>query len=260
MKPSSKQVVNKEVKEADRELFRHQFKKTRICTFFAEGRCRRGDDCTFSHGSVQIAPDLTKTSLCKAWKTGNCTFPSGQCPFAHGKRELRQTPLFKSTRKADMQRNQGEKCLPVGELPNSKVLPMTLPFGEQPSSKAPLAPSVPLPVKFQIPQQTKIATKPKKTNKISAAKEGAPAINLEPMKITPTWCADGGDPSIPIFLATKDPWEGETVSGETSSDDEHSYSSNGYESFLDTTPQAQHDAYAAGIYPYSAFSGMPRFF
>jgi hypothetical protein len=68
-----------------------QFHKTVLCSFFPKGRCTKGDACTFAHGSteLELAPDLTKTSLCLNWKKGACPRAASQCPFAHGRHELR---------------------------------------------------------------------------------------------------------------------------------------------------------------------------
>jgi hypothetical protein len=84
-------------KEGDsRDLFRFQFKKTRLCSFYVEGRCRAGNDCAFAHDMAQMEtpPDLTKTSLCAKWEKGQCTHTAATCKFAHGKHELRMTPQF----------------------------------------------------------------------------------------------------------------------------------------------------------------------
>jgi len=79
-----------------RGKFRTQFEKTRLCRYFPEGLCGFGDRCMFAHAVEEIshAPDLRKTSLCRAWKAGTCNLHPDKCPFAHGKRELRVTPAF----------------------------------------------------------------------------------------------------------------------------------------------------------------------
>lgn len=82
--------------EEEHQLFREQFKKTRLCRFNLKGACNKGDACRFAHGfgELQEQPDLTKTTLCKQWCRGKCTLSAACCPFAHGKRELHFTPLF----------------------------------------------------------------------------------------------------------------------------------------------------------------------
>jgi hypothetical protein len=91
------------------------------------------------------------------------------------------------------------------------------------------------------------------------------------MKVTASFCADVAiDPLMPAFLALppkmvtpwkgNELWEGETAAGESSSDDGFSPSASstmeGLDSYMDLSPQA--DPYAAKVFAYSAFSGMPR--
>jgi hypothetical protein len=75
--------------------FRAQFIGTRACRFFRDGHCANSQSCAFAHGEVREAPDLRKTSLCKAWlsrKTGGaCPHSAKDCRFAHGFWELRRT-------------------------------------------------------------------------------------------------------------------------------------------------------------------------
>ena len=70
--------------------------RTRLCTFFARGRCNRGDMCTFAHGPVDLKPkpDFTQTKLCPL--RGRCK--NHHCRFAHSWYELRYVK-YKSTRK-----------------------------------------------------------------------------------------------------------------------------------------------------------------
>lgn len=77
-------------------MFRAQFRKTRLCRFFEIGQCSKGQACPFAHGSteMQIAPDLTKTSICRAWRQKQCPLSASRCPFAHGASELRKTDLY----------------------------------------------------------------------------------------------------------------------------------------------------------------------
>merc|ERR1740138_585772 len=58
-------VTNKHVRE--------QFEKTILCRFSETG-CRAGAKCPFAHGSEELRrrPDLTKTSLCQAFREGRC--------------------------------------------------------------------------------------------------------------------------------------------------------------------------------------------
>jgi len=42
---------------------------------------------------VQGGPDLTKSSMCTAWLKGGCPLEARHCPYAHGPKELRCTPM-----------------------------------------------------------------------------------------------------------------------------------------------------------------------
>jgi hypothetical protein len=81
---------------ASKQIFQAQFQKTLFCKFFAEGRCKMGAHCRYAHDAEDLrdAPDLTKTSLCRPYMKGKCSKTSAACPFAHGMRELRMTPMF----------------------------------------------------------------------------------------------------------------------------------------------------------------------
>lgn len=79
-------------------LFRSQFRKTELCTFFESGGCEKGLACRFAHGVEQLqqAPDLKKTSICKLWEEGRCPHADQPelCCRAHGELELRSTGAF----------------------------------------------------------------------------------------------------------------------------------------------------------------------
>lgn len=66
--------------------------KTKQCRFWLDGRCTRGDECTFAHcdGELREKPDLTKTKICAKWRAGQCDKPDVLCSYAHGVGELRQ--------------------------------------------------------------------------------------------------------------------------------------------------------------------------
>jgi len=68
-----------------------QFRKTRICNFFQQGRCTWGTSCRFAHHEDELstAPDLTKTKLCFNFFRRRCN--DANCSFAHGHQELRAT-------------------------------------------------------------------------------------------------------------------------------------------------------------------------
>lgn len=67
------------------------FLKTRMCTFFAKGKCRKGAACSFAHESQELkpAPNLLKTRPCFAFlRHGHCR-DEGSCQYAHSSDELR---------------------------------------------------------------------------------------------------------------------------------------------------------------------------
>lgn len=49
-----------------------------VCNHWLQHRCYKGDDCTFLHEGVQTTFD----SICKFFRTGNCT-KGAACPFSH---------------------------------------------------------------------------------------------------------------------------------------------------------------------------------
>eukprot|EP01055_Gregarina_sp_Pseudo9_P001685 Gregarina_sp_Pseudo_9__1684@NODE_2138_length_1132_cov_49_774931_g1972_i0_p2_GENE_NODE_2138_length_1132_cov_49_774931_g1972_i0NODE_2138_length_1132_cov_49_774931_g1972_i0_p2_ORF_typecomplete_len298_score85_40zfCCCH_3/PF15663_5/2_9e09zfCCCH/PF00642_24/6_6e06zfCCCH/PF00642_24/0_025zf_CCCH_4/PF18345_1/5_6e09zf_CCCH_4/PF18345_1/1_8e02zf_CCCH_4/PF18345_1/2_7e03zfCCCH_4/PF18044_1/1_3e06zfCCCH_4/PF18044_1/5_8e02Torus/PF16131_5/0_013Torus/PF16131_5/0_23zfCCCH_2/PF14608_6/0_0003zfCCCH_2/PF14608_6/1_2e03Vp len=68
--------------------------KTRQCRFWLDGRCTRGDDCTFAHCGTELRekPNLIKTKICSKWKLGNCAKQQHECSYAHGLEDLRVLP------------------------------------------------------------------------------------------------------------------------------------------------------------------------
>lgn len=80
---------------AEENFIKKQLFRTQRCKFFQKGRCSRGSSCSFAHESIAIAPDFTKTSLCKRFDSmAGCPLSEEECPFAHGVKDLRITPLF----------------------------------------------------------------------------------------------------------------------------------------------------------------------
>lgn len=65
--------------------------KTQQCRFWLEGRCSRGNDCTFAHTDVELRdkPDLTKTKICAKWRNGQCRKSPSECSYAHGEEDMR---------------------------------------------------------------------------------------------------------------------------------------------------------------------------
>jgi hypothetical protein len=66
-----------------------RFRKTRMCTMFAQGNCNLGTSCRFAHSRDELssAPDLKKTKLCFDFFRKQCN--KVDCNFAHGYHELR---------------------------------------------------------------------------------------------------------------------------------------------------------------------------
>eukprot|EP01056_Protomagalhaensia_sp_Gyna25_P000041 Protomagalhaensia_sp_Gyna_25__40@NODE_101_length_5263_cov_71_008806_g78_i0_p3_GENE_NODE_101_length_5263_cov_71_008806_g78_i0NODE_101_length_5263_cov_71_008806_g78_i0_p3_ORF_typecomplete_len213_score37_51zfCCCH_3/PF15663_5/1_2e09zf_CCCH_4/PF18345_1/7_2e09zf_CCCH_4/PF18345_1/3_6e03zf_CCCH_4/PF18345_1/1_5e03zfCCCH/PF00642_24/1_9e05zfCCCH/PF00642_24/0_045zfCCCH_4/PF18044_1/2_2e06zfCCCH_4/PF18044_1/5_6e02zfCCCH_4/PF18044_1/6_2e03zfCCCH_2/PF14608_6/0_00014zfCCCH_2/PF14608_6/49Torus/PF16131_5/0_0038Tor len=68
--------------------------KTRQCRFWLDGRCTRGEDCTFAHCGTELRekPNLLKTKICTKWRQGHCFKPQAECSYAHGIQDLRVPP------------------------------------------------------------------------------------------------------------------------------------------------------------------------
>lgn len=71
-------------------LLGQQLRKTSMCTYFKQGKCKYGSDCDFAHDKAELqrAPDFRKTRLCEAFAAGSCS--DQHCKFAHGVMELRR--------------------------------------------------------------------------------------------------------------------------------------------------------------------------
>lgn len=75
------------------EKTRIMFAKTEMCRYFEQGMCRRGEACSFAHGTdeLQVRPNFTNTTMCIFWAKNRCN-KGDACEFAHGKEELRDAP------------------------------------------------------------------------------------------------------------------------------------------------------------------------
>lgn len=73
------------------EAHRGRFRKTKMCTFFLQGECRKAGLCNFAHSLEEMnpLPDLHRTKLCKAVLEGGVCAAQGTCRFAHSEQELR---------------------------------------------------------------------------------------------------------------------------------------------------------------------------
>lgn len=90
-RPSIHEKVSPSIQQSAGPL-EERFFKTKLCAFWAEGRCLRGSGCKYAHGEeeMHIVPDLTRTALCRdLLNSGKCTTEG--CPFAHYIEELRGT-------------------------------------------------------------------------------------------------------------------------------------------------------------------------
>lgn len=74
--------------------FEGQFMKTKVCSFWERGACKRGGACKYAHGYGELrnAPDLSRTAMCRSFP---CDDP--ECLFAHCSEELRATDKFYKT-------------------------------------------------------------------------------------------------------------------------------------------------------------------
>lgn len=65
-----------------------------MCSFYAMGKCLRGENCKFAHSALQIRqkPDLTRTSLCHDFMRKRSCKNGDKCRYAHGEKELQLRP------------------------------------------------------------------------------------------------------------------------------------------------------------------------
>lgn len=118
-------------------------KKTKMCSFWQEGKCTRGNKCTFAHGDTDkaTAPDLRKTALCQKYTRGQCPLRSEDCNFAHGEDEVRNIGVCFKTKICQGWQNgrcpHGSACKfahgkeELKELPKNVVLAPTKPKPER---------------------------------------------------------------------------------------------------------------------------------
>jgi len=139
MKPKKTVIVNDKVASPSEapaglkgKLFRNQFKKSQLCHYHSAGKCKSGTACPFAHDASELtqAPDLTKTSMCKAFIAGNCDNSSDECKFAHGEEDLRTTPLFEvRSLGKQIQKNTpdlGTPCIHEFDMPPLQITPELL--------------------------------------------------------------------------------------------------------------------------------------
>eukprot|EP00929_Paragymnodinium_shiwhaense_P088836 TRINITY_DN49141_c0_g1_i1.p1 TRINITY_DN49141_c0_g1~~TRINITY_DN49141_c0_g1_i1.p1 ORF type:complete len:297 (-),score=53.15 TRINITY_DN49141_c0_g1_i1:554-1444(-) len=118
------------------------FRNTVVCKFFVQGKCRRGQACTFAHSSEELRtkPDLSCTRVCRMLvELGFCD--DADCRYAHCKEELRDTPdpagkrVFEAhTRVAKSQNRQLSMCDSFRARRPSQGNIQAVPFPTAPSS------------------------------------------------------------------------------------------------------------------------------
>lgn len=202
------------------------FRKTKLCSFFLEGRCRHGEQCTFAHGEVDVnfLPDLTKTSLCVAWKAGTCHLSAKSCRFAHGKHELRSVlPIMKR------HSQENGECMPDQLI---AMPPGLHPYDFGPETLYPFPVGLPPGPLVRPSAQTPANREVIKVSDLEPMKVKPPSrsrspLDFEPMKVPSSLFRESsGAVAMTSPSAAKgslytpwDQWEHETVLGDTSSDD-----------------------------------------
>jgi len=73
----------------------HILDKTRICKFYMDGRCTKGEACTFAHSPAELQPQpiFYKTRYCpELVRLGACSAGSS-CSYAHSRDERRRAVI-----------------------------------------------------------------------------------------------------------------------------------------------------------------------
>jgi hypothetical protein len=84
--------------------------KTRLCHFWQQGCCLRGEECSFAHGQRDLsdAQDFSYTRMCEEFVSrGSCTAGS-RCQYAHSQEQLRLNPAPVAAR-VPRQRKRGKR-------------------------------------------------------------------------------------------------------------------------------------------------------
>lgn len=130
---SSHRLCRNQIKNSSRgqdnkvsEIFFH---KTKMCKFFPQGACIKGESCSFAHVQSELAcpPDLYRTRMCMAYiKIGRCK-DGDHCKYAHQRAELRDgTSAIRA--ETDFQSDsieRGQVCskFPTSYEPESELSP-----------------------------------------------------------------------------------------------------------------------------------------
>eukprot|EP00448_Togula_jolla_P033920 CAMPEP_0170622496 /NCGR_PEP_ID=MMETSP0224-20130122/29164_1 /TAXON_ID=285029 /ORGANISM="Togula jolla, Strain CCCM 725" /LENGTH=282 /DNA_ID=CAMNT_0010948823 /DNA_START=56 /DNA_END=904 /DNA_ORIENTATION=+ len=82
------------VRAAAASALDRRFFKTKLCTFFAEGKCSRGSRCTYAHMQTDLTapPDLFHTQACREHFLKGFCEQGDACPYAHKMEDLRSVP------------------------------------------------------------------------------------------------------------------------------------------------------------------------
>lgn len=93
--------------------------RTKLCKFYARGRCKRGLACTFAHSNEELEtlPDFTKTQLCIDFFRGGQCQRGITCRFAHSTQEIRKPtiPRKKSSGAGNLRSEALVEALCTGE-------------------------------------------------------------------------------------------------------------------------------------------------
>ena len=94
MSKKGSKVVAKKAVEVPSQCDTSHLEYTAMCSFYAIGKCLRGENCKFAHSALQIRqkPDLTRTSLCHDFMRKRSCKNGDNCRYAHGEKELQLRP------------------------------------------------------------------------------------------------------------------------------------------------------------------------
>jgi len=113
------QMMAEEVGEQDDSHLSRILSKTKLCTFYQQGRCTR-EFCTFAHGEHELRarPDLEKTVFCHFLRDRGMCY-NVECKFAHSMWELR-TDRIDNTAVGDQRFDDRGPYLGHGEVDNHR--------------------------------------------------------------------------------------------------------------------------------------------
>jgi len=76
-----------------------KFRNTELCRYYP--KCGKGEECPYAHSECELRsrPNFTKTRMCAGYKDGRCKLAAADCPFAHGRHDLRPSGEPQAQRK-----------------------------------------------------------------------------------------------------------------------------------------------------------------